>query len=495
MESTENTNAPRITFGKKLGYCVGGATDTLAYDFVAAFLLFFLTDFAGVNPIFAGSILTIGVLWDMITDPIIGNLADKTRTRFGKKRTWLLIAIIPLFISYALLFTKMDALGGAGRNAYFLIMTLLFWTAYTCFSIPYYSMGASMTPSNDERTRMRMLAMIIQYVGVFFSTVAPPMFASFFMKAGMDNYHAWHYVGLLEAVLCVIILIIVFLSTKDVEIDFETEEEAPEKKSNFFKDAAAVLQIKPYLIMILSSLMFRVGYCFFLTTMIYFLLYTVGLSEMQMTGCTSIITFGGIIVIAILMKAIEKVEKAKLYVVLLLFSAIGMIIFNFLPVKTLGMACLMCVVYVIGSSAYWSINIPMMYDSIEVDEFQSGMRREGTMLSFYLFMQKGGYAIAASVVGVVLAKSGYDETLGTANPESVLSAIQAMTCLATGIFFAISALLIILYPLKKDVYDKLYVQLENKRAGREYNTDGFEKVLNKKHIKPSTALNEGDINE
>ena len=117
------------------------------------------------------------------------------------------------------------------------------------------------------------------------------------------------------------------------------------------------------------------------------------------------------------------------------------------------------------------------------------------MLSFFLFMQKGGYAIAASVVGVVLAKSGYDETLGASNPESVLSAIQAMTCLATGIFFAISALLIVLYPLKKDVYDKLYVQLENKRAGREYNTDGFEKVLNKKYIKPSTALNEGDINE
>jgi len=480
METLETGNAPRITFGKKLGYCAGGATDTLAYDFVAAFLMFFLTDFAGVNPIWAGTILTIGVLWDMATDPIIGNLADKTKTRFGKKRIWLLVAIVPLFISYALLFTKIDTMGESTRNVYFLIMTLLFWTSYTCFSIPYYSMGASMTPSNDERTKMRMLAMIIQYIGVFFSTVAPPMFASFFMKAGADNYHAWHYVGLLEACLCIITLIIVFLATNGVEIDFETEE-APARKSNFFRDAVGVLQIKPYLIMILSSLMFRVGYCFFLTTMVYFLLYTVALTEMQMTGCTSIITFGGIIVIAILMKVIEKVEKAKIYIVLLLFSAAGMIIFNFLPVKSLAVACIMCVVYVIGSAAYWSINIPMMYDSIEVDEFQSGMRREGTMLSFYLFMQKGGYAVAAAVVCVVLARSGYDETLGAANPEHVLSAIQSMTCLATGIFFAISALLIVLYPLKKAVYDKLYIQLENKRAGKEYNTEGFEKVLNKKY--------------
>ena len=110
METLETGNAPKITFGKKLGYCAGGATDTLAYDFVAAFLLFFLTDFAGVNPIWAGTILTIGVLWDMATDPIIGNLADKTKTRFGKKRTWLLAAIVPLFISYALLFTKIDTM-------------------------------------------------------------------------------------------------------------------------------------------------------------------------------------------------------------------------------------------------------------------------------------------------------------------------------------------------------------------------------------------------
>ena len=114
MEKLQNT--PKISFGKKLGYSVGGATDTLAYDFVAAFLLFFLTDFAGVSPIWAGSILTIGVLWDMVTDPIVGNLSDRTKTRFGRKRTWLLIAIIPLFVSYLLLFTKIDGLSQTATN-------------------------------------------------------------------------------------------------------------------------------------------------------------------------------------------------------------------------------------------------------------------------------------------------------------------------------------------------------------------------------------------
>ena len=181
MEANNLNQVPnKVSFAKKIGYSIGGATDTLAYDFVAAFLLFFLTNFTGVSPAWAGAILTIGVIWNMFSDPIVGNLSDRTRTRFGKKRTWLLIAIIPLFVSYLLLFTKISGLSSGATNIYFLCMTLLFWLSYSCFSIPYYSMGASMTGDNEERTKIRMLAQIIQYIGVFFSTVAPTMFVSFF---------------------------------------------------------------------------------------------------------------------------------------------------------------------------------------------------------------------------------------------------------------------------------------------------------------------------
>ena len=480
MEANNLNQVPnKVSFAKKIGYSIGGATDTLAYDFVAAFLLFFLTNFTGVSPAWAGAILTIGVIWNMFSDPIVGNLSDRTRTRFGKKRTWLLIAIIPLFVSYLLLFTKISGLSSGATNIYFLCMTLLFWLSYSCFSIPYYSMGASMTGDNEERTKIRMLAQIIQYIGVFFSTVAPTMFVSFFKSGGCTDYQAWHYTAWLEGCLCVATLIVVFLSTKGIEIDFEDEDQV--EKTSFFKDAAAVLSIKPYLMATLSSLMFRIGYCLFLTTMVYFLLYVVGLSEMRMTICTSIISFGGIIVISILMKVIEKYDKAKVYTVLVMFSGIVMIIFNFIDVNSMGIACLFCVFYVIGSSAYWSINIPLMYDSIEVDEFQSGKRREGTMMSFFLFCQKGGYAIAAASIGAVLEKVGYDETLGASNPENVLNAIQTMICAAAGIFFCLSAIIIIMYPLKKDVYKKLYAQLENKRAGKAYNTEGFAHVLNKKY--------------
>lgn len=473
------TNLKRkIPFGKKVGYSFGGATDTLAYDFVALFLMFFMTDMAGINPAVAGTIISLGVIWDVITDPIIGALSDKTNTRFGKKRTWLLVAMPALLISYCLLFTDLGFTGGA-QTAYFVILSMAFWTAYTCFSVPYYSMGASMTMDNDERTKIRMLGMIIQYVGIFFSNVAPTMLVTVLLNSGMDTYQAWHITAWVAAALCVGTLAVVFVSTKGIELDIETKQE--EKRANFFKEAVEALKIKPYLILVIMNIFYRVGYCLVITLMTYYILYSVGLSTGQMSVATFVISFGGIVVVSVLMKFVGKFDKIKIFVVLNIITGAAMIIAHFLNIASLGALVVLFVFYLLGSACYWSMNMPMMYDTVEVDEFQSGYRKEGTMFSIYLCVQKVGYAIAASVIGQVLARVGYDDTLGAANPEPVLNAISAMFCVGSGVCFIIAALIMLAYPLKADVYEKLYAQLEKKRAGEEYNTEGFAHVLSKKY--------------
>lgn len=473
------TNLKRkIPFGKKVGYSFGGATDTLAYDFVALFLMFFMTDMAGINPAVAGTIISLGVIWDVITDPIIGALSDKTNTRFGKKRTWLLVAMPALLISYCLLFTDLGFTGGA-QTAYFVILSMAFWTAYTCFSVPYYSMGASMTMDNDERTKIRMLGMIIQYVGIFFSNVAPTMLVTVLLNSGMDTYQAWHITAWVAAALCVGTLAVVFVSTKGIELDIETKQE--EKRANFFKKAVEALKIKPYLILVIMNIFYRVGYCLVITLMTYYILYSVGLSTGQMSVATFVISFGGIVVVSVLMKFVGKFDKIKIFVVLNIITGAAMIIAHFLNIASLGALVVLFVFYLLGSACYWSMNMPMMYDTVEVDEFQSGYRKEGTMFSIYLCVQKVGYAIAASVIGQVLARVGYDDTLGAANPEPVLNAISAMFCVGSGVCFIIAALIMLAYPLKADVYEKLYAQLEKKRAGEEYNTEGFAHVLAKKY--------------
>ena len=93
-----------IPFKTKVGYSLGGTGDAIAYDFIGSFLMFFLTDLAGISPAIAGSIIGVAVLWDAITDPIIGILSDRCKSKYGKKRPFILFSAIPLAVVMIMLF-------------------------------------------------------------------------------------------------------------------------------------------------------------------------------------------------------------------------------------------------------------------------------------------------------------------------------------------------------------------------------------------------------
>ena len=109
-----------IPFRTKLGYALGGTGDAIAYDFIGSFLLFFLTDLAGISPAIAGTIIGIAVLWDAITDPVIGMLSDRCKSKYGKKRPFLLFSAIPLAIIMMMLFHVVGFNGNA-KVAYYRI--------------------------------------------------------------------------------------------------------------------------------------------------------------------------------------------------------------------------------------------------------------------------------------------------------------------------------------------------------------------------------------
>lgn len=144
MTTLNETYVSKLPFGIKVGYGAGAATDSIAYEFIAVFLLFFLTDIAGVDPVFGGMIVSIAVLWDAVTDPIIGNLSDKTQTKLGQRRPWLIASIVPLMASMIFLFTTVSLMGGA-LSVYYLVLALVFWTSFAMFQIPYYALGPTLT--------------------------------------------------------------------------------------------------------------------------------------------------------------------------------------------------------------------------------------------------------------------------------------------------------------------------------------------------------------
>ena len=172
----------KIPFKTKVGYSLGGTGDAIAYDFIGSFLLFFFTELAGLSPAVAGTIIGVAVVWSAITDPIMGMLSDRCKSKHGKKRTFLLGSSIPLAIIMMFLFHTV-AFGGNAKIAYYVIFTLLFWAAYTAFNIPFFSLGGCLTTNTNERTKIRSVAQVFNFIGVFCASSLPTFLVGQFQKA------------------------------------------------------------------------------------------------------------------------------------------------------------------------------------------------------------------------------------------------------------------------------------------------------------------------
>ena len=136
----------------KLGFGIANLGDTVITEFVGAFFIFFLTNIAGVRPALAGTIVFLGVMWDAISDPIIGTMSDRCTLEAGRRRPFLLISTVPLILLTTMMFTKVNFSANL-KFVYFVVVSVFYWTAYTLLNIPYLSLGSELTTNNDEKTR------------------------------------------------------------------------------------------------------------------------------------------------------------------------------------------------------------------------------------------------------------------------------------------------------------------------------------------------------
>ena len=209
-----------IPFKTKVGYSLGGTGDAIAYDFIGSFLMFFLTDLAGISPAIAGSIIGVAVLWDAITDPIIGMLSDRCKSKYGKKRPFILFSAIPLAVVMIMLFHVVGFEGNA-KVAYYVIFAMLFWTAYTVFNIPYFALGGCLTVNTDERTRIRSIAQVFNFIGVFFASAVPTFLVGLFKDMGCSDANSWQYAVIIIGTIAAIVILISWYATRGYELDIE----------------------------------------------------------------------------------------------------------------------------------------------------------------------------------------------------------------------------------------------------------------------------------
>ena len=468
----------KLPVKRKLGYAIGQLSDSIGFNVFYIYFLYFLTDFAGISPGTAGTIVLIAVCWDAVTDPIVGNISDNLKSKWGRRRPMMIASLVPYCVCMFLLFNDV-ALSPEYKWIYFTFIAILFWSTYKIFVIPFFALGAELTDDFNERTSLRVWASVCLYSAVLIASTAPPTIRGIAEGAGMSHTQGWSLVGFALALAIALTIIVCWYFTKGGERPlFEEAADAP--KVGFIKD----LLVNMGQIITLRAAAFLAGSVFLWSlvsamnsgALVYLMNSNLGYGLDEQTLYFGIFSVLAIAWLPAINYCSEQFDKKMVYCAFLLISGIAMSAFYAIGFTgTVGFIIFLAFCQ-LGNCTFWTLYYSMMYDLSEIDEFKSGKRREGAIAALMSFAQKLGAALALWLMGIVLEFGGYDGMIAVQTPEAHGAIIDVNTWIPGGIGI-LAALFAIFYPVTRPRFNALLAALENKRAKREYSVEGFEKLL------------------
>ena len=442
-----------ITNKIRIGYGIGDYAICLYWSGVSLYLLYFYTDVVGITPQMAGLIYAIGIAWDAITDPFMGYMAERTRTKMGSYRPYIYYGSIPLALSFVVLLW-VPPFEGILLLSFLIVVNLIHRTCFTIVSVPYSSLTARITDDSDERTKLTTARMLAASFGTFsISALAFPIVLYF---GGGEEALGFVYLGLIAGLVAVIILSITVYFVEERSFEF-TKAELP----NFSKVFKSVSNNYPFWIVFSAILILISTYLMFNNNLIYFSKYALGFHEYQGL-ILGVLSGTNLLAIPIWAFLAIKFGKKNTWMISMAFLFVGFLIFYFYPISELNelLYILGCIGFANGATGvlFWS----MLPDTIEYGEWRTGIRTESSLYGFMTFAQKGAIAIAIAILGTVLTKIGFEPNKEqTAQTLSDLKSLMSIIPLI-GVF--ISFVLVYFYPIDKKFHQKLIDEIRVRKT-------------------------------
>ena len=446
----------RLSWRTKLVYGFGDTGFSLTTTIVAAYFAIFLTDVVGISPGTAAIAIFAGRSWDYINDPIIGHLSDRTRTRWGRRRPFLLFGALPFALAFLLMWLRPAFNSQVLLAAYYAVAYVLFDTAATFVYMPFYALTPELTSNYDERTSLTTVRMFFSILGSLVAFTIPLIIVGSFRP---ENAGRVLLMGAIFAAVSAIPLLLVFLGTR------ERKEYSALEQPGLRESLKAAAKNRPFVFGMVIFLLTWVSMDILQTTLLYFVKYVVR-QEANSDLIMAVIFVTAMLVLPFWEWTSRRLNKRLAYAAGVAFWAVVQILLITLnPGTSLPVILGLCVLAGIGvSSAHilpWSI-IP---DAIEWDEYQTGERHEGMFYSLVTLAQKVASSLAIPLVGLMLQLTGYVPTAAEQPASAVMGIRLAIgpipaLLLCGGIVFAI------LYPLGRDSHRRIVQDLEARRSAQ-----------------------------
>lgn len=466
-----------IRISEKIGYGLGDMSSSMFWKLFGAYLMIFYTDVFGLSAAIVGTMFAVTRIWDSFFDPVVGVVADRTESRWGKFRPYLLFLAVPFALIGILTFMT-PPMGYTGKVVYAFVTYTLMMMIYSAINVPYASLLGVMSPDPADRNVLSSFRMMFAYIGSF---VALLLFMPLVHAFGGDDtagtmygwmtapQFGWFMAVVVIAVACAILFFGCFKLTRE-RVKMVKQEKTPLKT-----DLRDLMHNRPWWILLgagIASLVFnsiRDG-----ATVYYFKYYVdeTAFGNITFLGIPFVLSglylavgqAANILGVVLAAPVSNKLGKRNTFMASMLVATLLSIVFYFFSKDNITMIFVFQVLISICAGSVFPLLWSMYADCADYSELKTGNRATGLIFSSSSMSQKLGWAIGTALTGWMLAAFGFVAN-GTQNPETINGIKMFLSLLpAAGAF--LSLLFIAFYPLSEKKMKDITAELAKIRSGK-----------------------------
>ncbi|MBD2112461.1 MULTISPECIES: MFS transporter [Cyanophyceae] len=455
---------PPLPISVKVFYGVGELAASVPASLSAFFVLYFFTTVAGLSPALAGSVLLFGRTWDAIDDPLIGWLSDRTVSPAGRRYPWMLGGVIPMAICSVLLWMVPPFASQWGVFAYYIVLSLFAFAAFTAVQLPYTALAAELSDDYDERTDLIGMKSAFS-IGA--SILALVMAQVVFARVA-DPARQFFILGLLSASLAVVIIGLCVAGT--YRRYWQVQQSRPPLTGGHHSPA-----LLPQLRSVFSNAAFRevlgLYLCGWMSVQVtaamlpYFVGAWMGLPATHFAQMALAVQGTAIAMLWVWDWVAKRTGKRTVFLTGAPLAAIALAgLATVQPGQVVWMYTL-GVIAGMGVATLYMVPFAMLPDVIDLDELNTGLRREGLYFSALVFLQKLGLAMALFISGQLLSLTGYVANTDT-QPVAALNAIRLLIGPLPALLLIVGLWFCYRYPINRDRHQQILLALQQQRQQR-----------------------------
>ncbi len=457
-----------IKFTEKIGYGFGDMASSMFWKIFGMYLLYFYTDVFGLAPAAVGTMFLVTRIWDSFLDPVIGVIADRTESRWGKFRPYLLYVAVPFGLVGVMTFVTPD-FSVEWKLVYAYITYTLMMMVYSAINVPYASLLGVMTPNPKERTTLSSYRMFFAYLGSFIALLLIEPLVEFFSKIGetVNPQQGWQYGVTVIAVMCVLLFWSCFALTRERVKPIKSEE-----KSTLKEDLLDLWKNRPWWILLgagIAALIFnsiRDG-----ATIYYFKYYILEESTLKIASLGVTITWtslylalgqaSNMVGVALAAPVANHIGKKNTYMAAMSMATVLSILFFWLTPGQLVLIFVFQAMISVCAGIIFPLLWSMYADIADYSELKCGRRATGLIFSSSSMSQKLGWTLGGALSGWLLAYFGFKANV--IQSDTAIMGIKMMLSFLPAIGTVLSVIFIAFYPLSEKKVKVITEDLEARR--------------------------------